>query len=76
MAGIRPIHHRKFEKFLTHIGCRFVRQSGDHKMYKRSDLTRPIVVRAVKDLPVVEIRCNLKTLNISNEEYISILENL
>ena len=76
MPSIRPINHRLFEKFLLHIGCYPDRQVGDHKIYKRAGLTRPLVVRIKKDLPIMEIRSNLKTLGISNEEYLAILENL
>lgn len=76
MAGIRPIHHRKFEKFLLYVGCRLARQVGDHKMYVRPGLARPIVVRTLKDLPVTEIKSNLRTLNISTEEYLNIMERL
>lgn len=66
MAGLRPIHYRKFEKFLLYIGCHFVRQRGDHKAYLRSDLIRP----------VIEIKSNFRTLGISNEEYLEILKKL
>ena len=76
MPSLRPIHYREFEKFLLYVGCSFDRQVGDHKIYKRMGLLRPIVVRTLKDLPVLEIKSNLRTLNISTEEYLNILENL
>lgn len=76
MAGIRPIHYRKFERFLVHVGCKLVRHAGDHKMYMRYGLSRPIVVRTLKDLPVMEIKSNLRTLGISTEEYLNISEEL
>lgn len=73
MAGIRPIHYKKFEKFLVQVGCHFVRQEGDHKVYRRSDLIRPVIVRTKKDLPVMEIKSNLQTLGISTQEYLEML---
>lgn len=76
MAGLRPIHYKEFEKFLLFIGCHFVRQRGDHKVYSRSDLIRPVIVRTKKNLPVIEIKSNLRTLGISNEEYLEILRKL
>ncbi len=76
MPAIRPIHYKTFEKFVLYIGCEFDRQIGDHRIYKRKGLLRPVVVRTLKDLPVFEIRSNLRTLNITPEEYLKILENL
>ncbi|MBF0253989.1 MAG: type II toxin-antitoxin system HicA family toxin [Candidatus Omnitrophica bacterium] len=76
MPKITPIHYKKFEKFLRYIGCSLRRQAGDHKIYQRSDLHRPLVVTCKKDLPVMEIKSNLNTLRMSNEEYLDILERL
>ena len=73
MAALRPIHYRKFEQFLAKIGCHLVRQEGDHRVWDRSDLIRPVIVRTKKDLPVFEIKSNLRTLHISTEEYLNLL---
>ena len=76
MTSMRPVHYKKFEKFLFHVGCQFVRQEGDHKIFKRADLMRPVIVRTKKDLPIFEIKSNLRTLKISTEEYLSIIEKI
>lgn len=76
MAALKPVHYRKFEKFLLKIGCRLVRKAGDHRIWDRSDLIRPVIVRAKKDLPVFEIKSNLRTLRISTQEYLNILEGI
>ena len=76
MAGLRPIHYKQFEKFLLFVGCRFVRQTGDHKVYERNDLKRPVIVRTKKDLPVIEIKSNLRTLGMTNQEYLEILKQI
>ncbi|MBI2095024.1 MAG: type II toxin-antitoxin system HicA family toxin [Candidatus Omnitrophica bacterium] len=76
MPSIRPIHYKKFEKFVLYMGCRFDRQIGDHRIFKREGLLRPVVVRTLKDLPKSEIKSNLRTLNITSEEYLKIIENL
>lgn len=76
MAVLRPIHFTKFEKFLKAVGCHYVRQSGDHRVWDRSDLMRPVIVRTKKDLPVMEIKSNLRTLGISTQEYLNIVEDL
>ena len=76
MAALRPIHYKKFEQFLLYIGCRLVRQEGDHRVWDRHDLIRPVIVRTKKDLPMFEIKSNLRTLRISTQEYLSLLAQL
>lgn len=76
MAALRPIHYSKFEKFLKEVGCHLARQRGDHRAWDRSDLIRPVIVRTKKDLPVMEIKSNLRTLGISTEEYLRVIEQV
>ena len=37
MAALRPIHYKKFERFLVKIGCHLVRQEGDHRVWDREN---------------------------------------
>lgn len=76
MAHLIPIHWKKFEKFLLFTGCRFERQKGDHCIYWRDDLDRPVVIPQEKDLPVFIIRNNLRILKISSDEYLEILKRI
>jgi len=76
MPRITPIPWRKFEKFLFYIGCTFERQEGDHRIYDRPGLTRPVVVPRYRSLPVFIIKNNLRTLGLSHEQYLSILEKI
>jgi len=76
MPGIRPIHWRRFEKFLLHVGCIFERENGDHRIYWKVDLSRPIVLPRDTDLPVFIIRNNLRLLNIDPRQYLEILKDL
>ena len=76
MQHLIPIHYRKFSKFLEYTGCEFVRQNGSHLIYRRSDLKRPIVFPASKELSRTVIFSNLKTLNIPKEKYLEILEKI
>lgn len=76
MPKISTINWKVFEKFLLFVGCEFKRQKGDHKIYWRSDLNRPIVLPTYKELPVFIIRNNIRTLGISQKEYIEILKKI
>jgi predicted RNA binding protein YcfA (HicA-like mRNA interferase family) len=74
MSGITPIHWKKFEKFVLFVGCKFEREKGDHKIYSRNDLKRPVVFPHDKELPVFIIRNNLRILKIEPKEYLEILK--
>lgn len=76
MPRLSPIHYRKFEKYLLYVGCTFDRQKGDHRIYKRSDLKRPIVIPADKSIPVFIILNNLRILKTSREEYLEIINKI
>lgn len=74
MPRLAPIHYTIFERFLQSIGCFHVRTEGDHKIWRKNGLKRPLVVRVKKDLPVGEIKNNLRTLGISTEEYLAAIQ--
>lgn len=76
MAHLTPIHWKRFEKFLLFVGCRFEREKGDHRIYWREDLKRPVVIPRDKELPVFIIRNNLRILGITPEEYFEILKRI
>ncbi len=61
MAKLAPVHWKTFEKFLFYVGCEFKRQKGDHRIYWSLGLKRP---------------SNLRTLGLSPQQYLEILERL
>ncbi len=75
MAHLTPISWKKFEKFLLFVGCRFEREKGDHRIYWRDDLKRPVVIPR-SELPIFIIRNNLRVLNLKPEEYLEILNRI
>ena len=70
MPRLTPVPWRTFDKFLLYVGCKFTRQKGDHRIYWRVGLERPIVVPTYKSLPIFIIRNNLRILNMPTEEYL------
>ncbi len=70
MPRITPVHWKIFEKFLLATGCVFEREQGDHRVYWKKGLIRPVVIPRDKALPVFIIRNNLRILNISHEKYV------
>ncbi|MBI3019992.1 MAG: hypothetical protein HYY60_01550 [Parcubacteria group bacterium] len=49
------------------------RESGDHRIYSRAGLPRPIVIPRATSLPLFVIRNNLRVLGISVETYLETL---
>lgn len=76
MPGITPIHWKNFEKFLLYVGCEFKREKGDHRIYWRQGITRPIVIPRDDQLPIFIIRNNLRVLGINPKDYLEILKRV
>ncbi len=76
MPRIVPIPWQKFEKFLLLSDCVFVRQKGDHRIYSKPGLARPIIVPMYRALPVFIIKSNLRTLGTDVQHYQEIIEKI
>ena len=76
MAHLTSINWKVFERFVLFVGCKLEREKGDHRIYWRSDLERPVVIPRYKELPVFIIRNNLRILRIDPNEYLEILKQI
>lgn len=76
MGGLVEIGWKEFEKFLTFVGCHFSRQKGDHRIWHRAGLKRPIVFPRINKIPVFVVRNNLRLLGLSPAEYLEITKQL
>lgn len=76
MPHLAPINWKEFEKFLLFVGCTYERQKGDHRIYWRAGLKRPVVLPTYRSIPVFVIRNNLRILNISVEEYLEVIKKI
>lgn len=73
MPRIQSIHWKEFEKFLFHVGCEFKREKGDHRIYWKIGIKRPIVIPRDTSLPAFIILNNLKVLGIIREDYLKFI---
>ncbi len=73
---MKPISRQKFERFLLHVDCDFVRQKGSHRIFWKEGCTRPVVVPARGTLTKSLIASNLRTLGVSVDQYLSIMNDL
>lgn len=76
MPHLVPVKRNKFERFLKFVGCYLKRTAGDHLIYDRAGLERPVIITADREVPVFIIRNNLRTLKITPEEFLEILKDI
>jgi predicted RNA binding protein YcfA (HicA-like mRNA interferase family) len=76
MPRIQSIHWKEFEKFLFKVGCEFKREKGDHRIYWKKGIERPLVIPRDTALPAFIILNNLRVLNITREQYLKITNKL
>lgn len=76
MSRIVPIHYRKLVRVLETEGFTFVRERGDHMIFTKSGILRPIVVPRYDALPVFIIKNVLRTAQISRERYLELMDRL
>jgi predicted RNA binding protein YcfA (HicA-like mRNA interferase family) len=76
MSRIVPIHYRRLVRILEMEGFTFVRERGDHMIFAKTGILRPIVVPRYDALPVFIIKNVLRTAQISRERYLEIMNRL
>ena len=55
-------------------GFRCVRQEGDHLIYTKPGVLRPVVIPKSLGVPVFIIKNNLRTAGMSRERYFALLQ--
>ena len=76
MSSINQISWKQFEKYLFSIGCNFKREKGDHRVYWKDGLNRPLIVPRERVLPVFIILNNLRVLGVSKEDFLTAFNKL
>jgi predicted RNA binding protein YcfA (HicA-like mRNA interferase family) len=56
-------------------GFTLVRTEGDHFVYTRQGVPRPVVIPDWPEVPVFIIKNNLRTAGMSREEYLELLKD-
>ena len=60
-------------RIFERAGFSCVRIEGDHYVYTKDGVARPIVIPDWREVPVFIIKNNLRSANISREEYFTLL---
>jgi len=56
MAALRPVHYQELVRVFERDGFHFNRQEGDHVIYVKSGVKRPIVIPMYRAVPVFIIK--------------------
>jgi predicted RNA binding protein YcfA (HicA-like mRNA interferase family) len=76
MPKITPIPANKLRKIFEKAGFKCVRIEGDHFVYTKQGIARPVVIPKWKDVPVFIIKNNMRTAGMTREAYFSLLEKV
>lgn len=74
MSRITSVPYQRLCRVFELAGFSLARQEGDHRVYTKPGVSRPIVIPCYRAVPVFIILNNLRTAGISREAYFSLLE--
>ena len=76
MPALKPTSYKLLVKAFEEEGFSFDRQRGDHLIYTKPSVSRPLVIPMYEAVPVFIIKNLLRTAGISRERYLELIENL
>jgi predicted RNA binding protein YcfA (HicA-like mRNA interferase family) len=75
MPPLRPVDYRTLAKVFEQDGFAFNRRRGDHLIYTKPGVKRPLVIPMYKELPVFIIKNLLRSAGLTREQYFNLLKN-
>ncbi|MFH1030089.1 MAG: type II toxin-antitoxin system HicA family toxin [bacterium] len=75
MAKITPVHYRILIKIFEQENFMYSRTKGDHIIYVKPCMTRPLVIPMYSEVPVFIIKNLLRTARVDRERYFELLED-
>jgi predicted RNA binding protein YcfA (HicA-like mRNA interferase family) len=76
MSKITPISYKILCKVVEAEGFTLLREKGDHLIYVKEGVPRPLVIPKHESLPLFIIKDNLKVAGISRERYFELLQKI
>ena len=73
MPKLSPVSYKKLVKVFEAEGFRYVRTEGDHLVYTKPGIIRPVIIPMYSAIPIFIIKNNLRTAGISRERYFELL---
>jgi predicted RNA binding protein YcfA (HicA-like mRNA interferase family) len=76
MSRIVPVPYSTLIRLFEKIGFSVSRTTGDHVIMVKENNARPLVIPKWDEDPVFIIKNNLRSANLSREEYLSIIKTV
>lgn len=73
MPKLSPVPYQRLVKVFEADGFRYVRTEGDHLVFTKPGVIRPVVIPKYASVPMFIIKNNLRTAGISRERYFELL---
>jgi predicted RNA binding protein YcfA (HicA-like mRNA interferase family) len=73
MPRITPIPWKVLECIFLKEGFRFDRQNGDHRIYVKKGVLRPVVIPKYKEIDTEIIKSNMRSAKMSRDRYFELL---
>jgi predicted RNA binding protein YcfA (HicA-like mRNA interferase family) len=73
---LSPVSYKQLQKVFEADGFRLVREQGDHMVFTKPGVIRPIVIPKYTAVPVFIIKNNLRSAGMSRERYFGLLNLL
>lgn len=73
---IKPTDWKTQVKLFEKYGCILVRQKSDLMIFHHKNAKRAVVIPKYDEIPVTVILNNMKTVGMTREEYLSIMESI
>jgi predicted RNA binding protein YcfA (HicA-like mRNA interferase family) len=73
MPKLGPVSYKQLARVFEADGFRCVREEGDHMVFTKSGVIRPVVIPKYASVPVFIIKNNLRTSDMSRERYFELL---
>jgi predicted RNA binding protein YcfA (HicA-like mRNA interferase family) len=74
MPRLTPVHWKTLECVFLKAGFAFARQRGDHRIYAKPGVLRPVVIPTYDAIAQDIITSNLRTAKMSRNEYFQLLD--
>ena len=76
MPPLRPVPYETLAKVFERDGFVFDHQRGDHLIYTKSGVKRPLVIPAYREVPVFVVKNLLRTSGMSRDRYFELLKSV
>lgn len=75
MPSLKAVPYQVLVKIFEAYGFTYARTSGDHLIYTKPEIRRPLVIPQYRSVPVFIIKNLLRSAGMSREKYFELLES-